>query len=110
MSPTAKKTEKKAPASTKVAVEAKGKTLMGVVTSISMKDTVAVAVSRYVKHPKYKKYMKRTKKFLVHAPAHTVSVGDRATIQECRPISKNKHFTLVSVVKGRALETDSLDI
>lgn len=105
MSPKAPTTKKK-----EAAPEAKGKVLSGVITSTSMKDTVAVAVSRYVKNPKYKKFMKRTKKYLVHAPAHTASVGDKATIQECRPISKNKHFMLVSVTKGRVLESDTLDI
>ena len=80
----------------------KGRTLSGVVTSISMKDTITVAVSRYVKHPKYKKYLKRTKKYLVHAPSNTAALGDKATIIETRPISKNKHFALVSLAAGAA--------
>jgi small subunit ribosomal protein S17 len=80
----------------------KGRTLSGVVTSISMKDTITVAVSRYVKHPKYKKYLKRTKKYLVHAPGNTAALGDKATIIETRPISKNKHFALASITAGVA--------
>lgn len=80
----------------------KGRTLQGVVTSIAMQDTITVAVSRYVKHPKYKKYIKRTKKYLVHAPDHSAKLGDKATITETKPISKHKHFRLESVVAGVA--------
>jgi len=70
------------------------KTFDGVVVKSAMKDTVTVAVERYVQHPKYKKYMKLTKKFLVHNPGNTVAVGEKVTIQETRPISKRKHFII----------------
>ena len=60
----------------------KGKLLSGIVVKAAMKDTVTVSVERYVKHPKYKKYMRRTKKYLVHNPGNTVSVGDKVVIQE----------------------------
>ncbi len=72
------------------------KTLVGTVVSTAMKDTVTVLVTRYVKHPKYKKYVTRTKKYLAHNPGNTLSVGDRATIQSSRPISKRKHFIVLS--------------
>ncbi len=71
------------------------KTLMGTVVSAKMKDTVTVAVNRYVKHPKYKKYVMKTKKYLAHDAGNTKAVGDRVTIVSCRPISKRKHFTVV---------------
>ncbi|KND50006.1 MAG: ribosomal protein S17 [Parcubacteria bacterium C7867-008] len=69
-------------------------TFRGTVVKTAMKDTATVAVSRYVKHPKYKKYQVRTKKYLVHDPENTVKVGDDVTIVACRPISKNKHFAI----------------
>lgn len=69
--------------------------LVGTVVSTKMKDTVTVAVNRYVKHPKYKKYIVRTKKFLAHDPGNTKQVGDRVTIEACRPISKRKSFKVV---------------
>ena len=72
-----------------------GKTFNGTVVKSAMKDTVTVSVERYVQHPKYKKYMKLSKKFLVHNPGNTVSVGDKVTIKETRPISKRKHFIIV---------------
>jgi small subunit ribosomal protein S17 len=69
----------------------------GVVVKTAMKDTATVAVSRYVKHPKYKKYQTRTKNYLVHDPENTAKVGDKVTIMGCRPISKLKHFKLASI-------------
>ncbi len=73
-----------------------GKTFEGVVVKAAMKDTVTVQVERYVKHPKYKKYMRLSKKFLVHNPGNTVEVGAKVTIKETRPISKLKRFIIVS--------------
>ncbi len=61
-----------------------------------MKDTITVAVERYEKHPKYKKYMRRTKKFLVHDSGNTAKEGEVVDIRETRPLSKRKHFELVT--------------
>jgi small subunit ribosomal protein S17 len=72
-------------------------TFSGTVVKTAMKDTTTVAITRYVKHPKYKKYQTRTKKFLVHDPENTAQVGDLVTIEACRPISKLKRFALKSI-------------
>ena len=72
-----------------------GKTLDGVVVKTAMKDTITVSVERYVKHPKYKKFMRKSQKFLVHDAGNTAVVGQKVTIKETRPISKRKRFTLV---------------
>ena len=72
-----------------------GKILEGTVVKAAMKDTATVEVESYVKHPKYKKYMRRSKKFLVHDEGNTAQVGDKVSIRETRPISKRKHFILV---------------
>jgi len=69
--------------------------MSGLVVSDSMKDTIVVSVSRFVKHPKYRKFVKRVKKYHVHDAGNTKKVGDSVDIMECRPISKTKHFTLV---------------
>ena len=74
----------------------KGRTLRGTVVASKMQDTCTVAVERYVKHPKYKKFQRRTKKFLVHDAGNTAKVGDVVDIAEGRPISKRKTFTLVT--------------
>ena len=73
---------------------AKPQSFQGVVVKTAMKDTATVAVSRYVKHAKYKKYQTRTKKYLVHDPGNTVEVGQKVTIVGCRPISKLKRFKI----------------
>ena len=75
----------------------KGKEFTGTVVKTAMKDTATVAVERFVKHPVYKKYMRRTKKYLVHDVGNTAHVGDKVVIRETRPISKSKHFVLVSI-------------
>jgi len=73
-----------------------GRVLRGTVVATKMTDTCTVAVERYVKHPKYKKYLRRTKKYLVHDAGNTANVGDKVEITEVRPISKRKSFTLVT--------------
>lgn len=82
------------------ATDTKPQRFSGVVVKTAMKDTATVAVSRFVKHPKYKKYQTKTKKFLVHDPGNTVSVGDKVTIVGCRPISKLKNFAIEGVTKA----------
>jgi small subunit ribosomal protein S17 len=74
----------------------RGRVLRGKVVSTKMTDTITVAVERYVKHPKHKKYQRRTKKFLVHDQGNTAKVGDTVDIKEVRPISKRKTFELVT--------------
>jgi small subunit ribosomal protein S17 len=77
------------------ATTAKGRVLRGTVVSTKMQDTIAVAVERYVMHPKYKKFMRRTKKFLAHDKGNTAKEGEMVEIREIRPMSKRKHFELI---------------
>lgn len=72
------------------------KTLRGVVVSDKMDKTVVVAVNRFFKHPKYKKYVKMTKKYKAHDEENVSKVGDNVTIEETRPVSKDKHFKILS--------------
>ncbi len=74
----------------------KRRELRGVVVSDKMQDTVVVAVTRFVKHPKYRKFIKRVKKFHAHNPENKVKAGDKVTIRECKPISKTKRFEVVN--------------
>lgn len=71
-------------------------TFVGVVVSDKMKDTVVVAVKRFEKHPKYHKFMSRTTKFMAHNPGNTKKIGDKVTIEACRPMSKNKSFKIIA--------------
>ncbi len=72
-----------------------GRTFRGVVVKTAMKDTATVLVERYVKHSKYKKYQRLSKKFLVHDEGNVAQVGEKVTIKEVRPISKRKRFIIV---------------
>lgn len=81
------------PAATKT--KGSAKRLEGVVVSTKMKDTVVVAVERYVKHPMYGKYFTKTKRFKAHDAGNTCAMGEKVTIEECAPISKDKHFRVV---------------
>ncbi len=74
----------------------KNTVLAGVVVKAAMQKTVVVKVTRFEKHPKYQKYMTLTKKYKVHDENGIAKVGDKVEIVETRPISKDKHFTLVT--------------
>ena len=71
-------------------------TLKGKVVSTKMKDTVVVSVGRFVKHQKYGKYMTFSKRYKAHDPSNSLKDGDKVTIVECKPISKDKHFRIVA--------------
>lgn len=75
----------------------KPKILKGIVVSDKMKDTIVVSVTRYVKHPKYGKYMMRQKKYKAHDAGNTKRIGERVEIVEVAPISKDKHFKVIDV-------------
>lgn len=69
--------------------------LKGTVVSDKGDKTIVVSVKRRLMHPVYKKYITRSKKYAAHDEANAVVVGDEVEIQECRPISKRKTWTLV---------------
>ena len=73
----------------------KSKTLKGVAISNKMRDTVVVEVSRYVKHPQYGKYIRKRKRIKAHDVGNTVNIGDKVTIEECRPISRDKRHRVI---------------
>lgn len=70
----------------------KGRLLKGVVISDKMAKTVVVAVSKFKKHPKYKKRYKVTEKYKAHDEKNEYKIGDKVIIQESRPISKGKRW------------------
>jgi small subunit ribosomal protein S17 len=70
--------------------------LSGTVVSDKMTDTVVVKVIRFEKHPKYQKYQKISKKYKAHDPGNTKKIGDKVSIESCRPISKDKHFKVIA--------------
>ena len=80
---------------TRTQTTSKERVLKGVVVSDKMKDTCTVLVERFVKLPKYEKYVTVTKKYKAHNPGNTKKIGEKVSIEECRPISKDKKFKVV---------------
>lgn len=78
------------------------KTLNGTVTSNKMDKTVVVEVVRRVIHPIYKKFIKRRKKYMAHAPENNCSIGDYIMIEESRPYSKRKKWFVKEILKKTA--------
>ncbi|MDQ3075615.1 MAG: 30S ribosomal protein S17 [bacterium] len=74
----------------------KGLILKGVVVGDKMNKTVVVSVSRFIKHPKYGKFYKVSKKYKAHDENNEYKVGDLVSIMETRPISKDKKFKVVA--------------
>jgi len=85
------------PATTETRKLRKAKT--GLVTSDKMEKTIVVSVERRIKHPKYGKFIKRTSKFFAHDEKSEAHTGDLVTIEETRPLSKNKCWRLVKIVE-----------
>ncbi|MEI6296830.1 MAG: 30S ribosomal protein S17 [bacterium] len=79
--------------------ETNSKKLKGTVVSDKMDKTVVVSVERYVKHPKYKKYFNISKRIKAHDEKNECKEGDVVIIEECRPISKDKSFKILSIEK-----------
>lgn len=75
------------------------KTRVGKVTSNKMDKTIVVAIEDHVKHPLYKKIVKRTYKLKAHDEQNTCNIGDTVKVMETRPISKDKRWRLVEVVE-----------
>jgi small subunit ribosomal protein S17 len=75
------------------------KTLQGIVTSLKNAKTATVSVTRSSQHPLYKKFVRSTKKFACHVEGIKLELGDEVVIQETRPMSKTKHFKVVSKVE-----------
>ena len=75
------------------------KTRVGKVTSNKMDKTIVVAIEDHVKHPLYKKIVKRTYKLKAHDEENTCNIGDTVKVMETRPLSKDKRWRLVEVME-----------
>ena len=75
------------------------KTRVGVVVSNKMDKTIVVALKDNVRHPLYKKIIKRTIKLKAHDEENTCNVGDKVKIMETRPLSKDKRWRLVEIIE-----------
>ena len=75
------------------------KTLIGKVVSNKIDKTIVVAIEDHVKHPLYKKIVKRTYKLKAHDEQNQCSIGDTVKVMETRPLSKDKRWRLVEIVE-----------
>ena len=75
------------------------KTRIGMVVSDKMDKTIVVAIQDNVKHPKYGKVIKRTVKFKAHDENNECAVGDKVSIMETRPLSKEKRWRVVEIIE-----------
>ena len=75
------------------------KTRVGIVVSDKMDKTVVVAIADNVRHPLYKKIVKRTVKFKAHDEQNACKVGDKVQIMETRPLSKDKRWRVVEILE-----------
>ncbi|MBN2434711.1 MAG: 30S ribosomal protein S17 [Spirochaetes bacterium] len=73
--------------------------MVGKVTSNKMDKTAVVLTEKMTMHPLYKKYVKQSKKIKCHDEDNTLSIGDTVRIEETRPLSKDKRFTLVEIIE-----------
>ena len=83
--------------------QSKIKTLTGKVVSDKMNKTVVVLYQRKVKHPKYGKYVQKSTRLKAHDEENACKIGDVVKISESRPISKNKSWKLVEIVRSQEI-------
>ena len=75
------------------------KVRVGVVVSNRMRKTIVVRVDRLARHPRFPRVVKRSTTFKVHDETNSARIGDRVKVMETRPISKDKHWRLVEIVR-----------
>lgn len=82
------------------------KHLVGKVVSNKMKKTIVVSVERTIKNEEFGKMVRRTSKYKVHDENNECNIGDVVEIEETRPLSKDKNWKLVSIVKRNILTSE----
>lgn len=75
------------------------KSITGIVSSDKMDKSRVIVVERRVKHPLYKKYVKKTSKFMAHDEENSSHIGDTVRITETRPLSRRKRWRLVEIIE-----------
>ena len=80
-------------------VRARRKIRTGIVTSNKMQKTIVVRIANLVRHPKYNRVIKQANSFKAHDETNSASVGDWVQIMETRPLSKDKRWRLVAILK-----------
>jgi small subunit ribosomal protein S17 len=86
----------------------KRRAVVGTVVSDKMQKTIVVKVDRQVRHTMYKKYVERSRRYKAHDEKNEAKMGDRVTLVESRPLSKDKRWVLQAIVRraGQAPEAN----
>ena len=71
----------------------------GIVVSNKMNKTIVISIVERVRHPKYAKFVLRTKKLYAHDETNDVNIGDRVRVMEIRPLSKQKRWRVIEVLE-----------
>ena len=80
------------------------KVMVGTVTSDKMDKTIVVAIEDHVKHPLYKKIVKRTYKLKAHDENNSCEIGDKVKVMETRPLSKDKRWRVVEIMEKAVIK------
>jgi small subunit ribosomal protein S17 len=83
----------------KKTIQRRKKVLQGVIVSDKMEKTAVALVKRTVQHPLYKRTVKRSKKYKIHDEQNTCQIGDHVRLIECKPISKDKCWRLLDIIR-----------
>ena len=87
------------PETTSTEVRQARKIREGIVVSNKMEKTIVISIVERVRHPKYAKFIQRTKKLYAHDEANDAQVGDRVRVMETHPLSKQKRWRLIEVLE-----------
>ena len=77
------------------------RTATGIVVSVAMEKTAVISVTRVFLHPKYRKYVRHSKKYMAHDEHGACKMGDQVVIEECRPMSKHKRWRYLSTLRSK---------
>jgi small subunit ribosomal protein S17 len=83
------------------------KKLVGTVVTNGMDKSALVLVERLMKHPTYKKYVRKRSKYMAHDARNACQIGDRVRIVECRPLSKRKRWRVIDIVEKANVEVEA---
>ena len=86
------------------------KRFAGIVVSNAMNKTVVVKVERLKRHPRYLRTIRMHKNYKAHDENKKYKVGDKVIIEECRPLSKEKHWRVIGVIKSKGYDSDTNNV
>ena len=84
--------------------------MVGIVVKDKMNKTIVVEVEKFLKHPKYHKFIKRKMKYKAHDETNACKIGDEVMIMEVRPVSKDKRWLVKEIIKKEELSVGEKEV